>query len=518
VRIGCFAGKDSTMAAALVALFAWTILIANLGIASGTGIICGWQPMPDGSASYECVVQLEPRLVHSLKQGDSIPLSVEVPEHVRPISRIRLVVGEGSVPRQTLATNLKAWPAADKQPRDGVVETQFTTANDAGRYNNRQPTNGAVVPLNDGMSNTQDAFARSLQYGGQAVRQAASEITQDILPPDPGRGIATAVDRASQELGNNLRSASETVRDDIRQLFGDDTGPEQSAEVLPPSRQGATSNPQPVQPILPGDSGHANGNHRRLDQPIGPNPANAWQSSQTPHNAANNQITPPGATGSQWPELSNQPQVRDSNAAPLGDRYGGNSPSVGNNPTSGSLGSSPLDRFGNTSQASLGNVPSADARNSAATAGQGPGAGPAFPPFTPTVGDDPITPTQAAASPTPEIRRDMLSQPANAQIQGANGLPIGSQPFGPSQPAAQSVPAASDFGWNTKPQAQQQQVPASTSSAPHGVFPLLLSWVLLSGSGAGNLYLFWSYLDVRNKYRDLVDDASRRISGRRVRD
>jgi len=34
-----------------------------------------------------------------------------------------------------------------------------------------------------------------------------------------------------------------------------------------------------------------------------------------------------------------------------------------------------------------------------------------------------------------------------------------------------------------------------------------LSWVLLSGSGAGNLYLFWSFWDVRNKYRGLVHNA-----------
>jgi hypothetical protein len=41
-----------------------------------------------------------------------------------------------------------------------------------------------------------------------------------------------------------------------------------------------------------------------------------------------------------------------------------------------------------------------------------------------------------------------------------------------------------------------------------------LAWVLLSGSGAGNLYLFWSYLDIRNKYQGLIRTAGRRL-GRR---
>ena len=43
----------------------------------------------------------------------------------------------------------------------------------------------------------------------------------------------------------------------------------------------------------------------------------------------------------------------------------------------------------------------------------------------------------------------------------------------------------------------------------------MLAWVLLSGSGAGNLYLFWSYLDIRNKYRGLIRTAGRKL-GRRT--
>jgi hypothetical protein len=38
---------------------------------------------------------------------------------------------------------------------------------------------------------------------------------------------------------------------------------------------------------------------------------------------------------------------------------------------------------------------------------------------------------------------------------------------------------------------------------------VLAAWVLLSGSVAGNLYLFWSYLDVRQKYRALVRKTAR---------
>ncbi len=58
----------------------------------------------------------------------------------------------------------------------------------------------------------------------------------------------------------------------------------------------------------------------------------------------------------------------------------------------------------------------------------------------------------------------------------------------------------------------QPQTAGPTGGSPTGsVFPLLLAWVLLSGSGAGNLYLFWSYLDIRNKYRGLIRTAGRKL-------
>jgi hypothetical protein len=519
-------GKDSAMATALVALFAAKIFAMNMGFASATGIVCGWQPMPDGSPSYECVVQLEPELLDSLKHGDSIPLSVEIPEHVRPINRIRIVVGTGTVPQRTLATNLKPWPEAVKQSRDGVVETQFTTNNDGGRYNYQQATNGAVVPLNGYVSDAQNAFARSLQNGGQAVRDTMGQVAQDVLPPEPGRSIANAIDRAGQDLGNNLRSASQTVREDIRQLFGEESTAEGGSPILPPGgTQVPATRGQAVQPILPADSNNT-GNIRRLDQPLDSRQRDDWQSSPQIDT-----IMPPANdshSAGQLPVGNNSfPSAQGNNTRPeaaVGDRY--NMPTATNNvgvaQQNNSFGNhNQADQFNNAAPWQNGGLATSDARNSMATQGPPVNTGPSFPSFTPSLGNEqPITPTPTSMSSTPEIRRDMLHQPANAAIQGANGLPIGQQPILQSQQVAsqvptQAIPAPTDFGWPTK---SQQQVGVEQAGSPQSVFPLLLSWVLLSGSGAGNLYLFWSYLDVRNKYRDLVDDASRRISGRRIRD
>ncbi len=534
------------MSAALLATFALSFGALKVGLVSGMGIVCGWQPMPDGSQSYECVVQLEPELVDSLKHGASIPLAVEIPEHVRPISRIRITVGEGTLPQQALVTNLKPWPADQKHARDGVVETQYTTNNNAANngYGYQQPVNGQITPINGPISNSQDAFARSLQSGGQAVRNAAGQVAQDVLPPEPGRNLGTAVDRAGQELGNNLRSASETVRDDIRQLFGTEPvagntqNPGGNSDILPPGSVNtpAYQNPQSQQ-ILPADSGPTANGRRRLDQPISSNQVGDWQSSMPATNSANNPLgtnanNQNGAANSQWPEVPAPQQQNNPNVA-SGDRYGpapafstsnSNILPQNNVPQNSGSQNTQRDQYGNVLQPQSGGLSTADNRNGQTANDQAANsAGPNFPPFSPTAGNDPsITPTpnqsQSSAS-VAEIRSDMLAQPANAEIRGANGLPIGQQPAA-SFPTASNQPAATpnNFDWNTKPQAQQ--VAAQTAAVPNTgpVLPLLLSWVLLSGSGAGNLYLFWSYLDVRNKYRDLVDEASRRISGRRIRE
>lgn len=501
------------MSAALVALFAF-----KLGLASLMGIVCGWQPMPDGSQSYECVVQIEPELLESLKRGDSIPLSVEVPEHVRPIGRIRLTVGHGDLPQQTLATTFKPWPAGNKESRDGVVETQYTTNNATpnNAYNNyqQQPVNGQILPVNQPISDAQNAFARSLQNGGQAVRDNFNQATQDILPPETRQSMSNAIDRTGQQLGENLQNAGDTVHQDIRQMFGAQPTTANSSQILPPGSSNAPpANNQQAGQIMPTDSTNMN-TRRRLDQPISAPPTNDWQSmpqtvNNSPSQPANNQrsnLNAAPATTDRYPSLagSNSNIVPQSNA-PQDYRQ------------------QPSNSFA-----------TADNRNTPpATEPLRNPAGPEFPAFTPNLGNDQaITPTPnppPSSANVAEIRRDMLNQPANADIQGANGLPIGQEPVRNPAPAAQTVstpstPTANDFNWNTKPQAQsqpqqyQQQALDAALAGSAGTFPLLLSWVLLSGSGAGNLYLFWSYLDVRNKYRDLVDDAARRISGRRVRD
>jgi hypothetical protein len=102
---------------------------------------------------------------------------------------------------------------------------------------------------------------------------------------------------------------------------------------------------------------------------------------------------------------------------------------------------------------------------------------------------------------TPAVTSDMLQQPANAPIEASNGQPA--QPTIAMTPpvANQGPPETTATGSPTTPSAQ---------TAGGNQFPLLLSWVLLTGSGAGNIYHFWSYFDLRNKYRGLAYSTGRK--------
>jgi hypothetical protein len=72
--------------------------------------------------------------------------------------------------------------------------------------------------------------------------------------------------------------------------------------------------------------------------------------------------------------------------------------------------------------------------------------------------------------------------------------------------------------WNsqTAPAAGSTQAAASDSSGSSAgdKAAVILAWVLLFSSVAGNVYLFWSYLDVRTKYRSLVRKTARAVGSR----
>lgn len=104
-----------------------------------------------------------------------------------------------------------------------------------------------------------------------------------------------------------------------------------------------------------------------------------------------------------------------------------------------------------------------------------------------------------------EINRDMLHPVAGAQLD-----PVGANRNNFEQNESETFSKAAHSHKAKLGASGQELSPGPTTrDEPTGVAPLILSWVLLSGSGAGNFYLFWSYLDVRSKYRGLARGRAR---------
>jgi len=435
-------------------------------IASSVGVSVGWQPMPDGSPRYEYVVQLDRELVAILKQGESnegesIPISSEVPDDIHPIARIRIVVGDENLPRQKLVTQFKPWPEGqmrDSQSREGLVETQHVVPSDAANIAPRHE----IQPILPAESSSQQILPPR----------------GEILPPQNNGRYVEPIQNANQNRGNQWRDTSASSQADILQLFGENSRgnlqPVDQRSIVTgnryessPSGSGPIS-PRP-QPILPPTAGPR---YPRLDEPMTAD--NSSDRNQSPPSELSSNGSPvAGTTGvvnAPWPAPE---RFED---APLAQAWN----------TQNRTEDRPASQT--TDDSHSPEWPKTETPDRTASDSQWPN----------------------SLSPTPEIRREMLDGPADAELRTASGGPVSPTPASFPQLAAQptAVPPQSTV-------ISQPQTAGPTGGSPsESVFPLLLAWVLLSGSGAGNLYLFWSYLDIRNKYRGLIRTAGRKL-GRR---
>jgi hypothetical protein len=133
----------------------------------------------------------------------------------------------------------------------------------------------------------------------------------------------------------------------------------------------------------------------------------------------------------------------------------------------------------------------------------------------------------------------MLNLPSNRQLDDAAATATNASTAFPAPansgfpapaataPTTPTTPTANTSGgllsnnprpWNsqTTPAAGSAQAAASDSSGSSAgdKAAVILAWVLLFSSVAGNVYLFWSYLDVRTKYRSLVRKTARAVGSR----
>lgn len=487
-----------------------------------TGVMFGWQPMPDDAEKVEYIVQIEPELAATLQAGQSIPITSDIPDDIGPIGRIRIVVGRDELPRQNLVTSMKPWPVETSkhlQSDSGIVETQFTTpASGSGRYGNTSNGSEILPPSGNGQP-ASNPFGQALQQGAEEARNLANNASNEILPPSsdqlfgssgdvrPGvqgainnttnqlqrdfnRGVEQVADRTGQQLREAVNSvgqrASEAVDEFGRSLSSDrsivrNTQATNDAAILPPGSSNDV-NVRSQQPI----------NTPQQPQRQAPQRDQSSSSFAGSTQQGSNPTSPRGVFDAPWP------------------------PTQSNVPPASSVGNSPTTRYGNQQPYKQPNFPprrdnfdiasrstSSGLQNYGASQPTGlssSGNGMEGPELNlPSQQYDQPAPNLASQRRAgPAITRDMLNDESSndGQLGGAN------QNY-PQQQVTARQPLDTqprDFGWNQQDQSSQNNGQGGNNSP----FLFALAWVLATGSGAGNLYLFWSYLDVRSKYQGVV--------------
>jgi hypothetical protein len=545
---------------------------------AAVGVNFGWQPMPDGSARYEYVVQLEPEVAATLADGKSIPIVSEVPEEIQPVARVRVIVGKGDLPRQRLVTRLKPADtsaessAAAGKKDDDVALAQYNQYSDQ-RYGQTPPaqsppqasqtggttewnSGGAdapITPTAGGPAATQQTAggnggaggaATTWNNGGQAPPAAGGPLSRlgENLQQAAGQPLRQGLEKADERL----RNAGDKIGSRTRELVDNLSKPFNGSQAAPPvatSAQGAEQWNSPAGSAASSTAAGSNGTSMNWNGPSG--------NQQAPL-AAGGEAPRYGQAASSGLGAAANPQTpiewNNSGANPIASRNGNGAPPLATG-KSDPFAAAPDPRLP-AGQAATGSDPSWGFPNiadrSEKTYG---GAGSAWPGIgtpIPELGPTPYSQTQqpnveasagpsAATTGAPEIRIGMLSTPADQPLEGtaatSQSTPTGFGSPQAKEPAFGAKPDATAASWPTTQTAQTggpgsqgaANAPpartagnqsAQTQAPPTGrdnTAIVLAAWVLLTGSVAGNLYLFWSYVDVRQKYRVLVRKTARAV-------
>lgn len=606
------------------ALFA---LIAAVGF--------GWQPMPDGSERYEYIVQVDEELAATLASGKSIPIVGEVPDDIRPIGRVRVVIGDGAPPRERMVTRLKPVVAATMaKPELAAEESIVVRGQNAvgSTYNpygeipqqlSQQATaaansvtnaateawNSASTPAPSGQALFENTVAAGQQAWNENIAAPATNAVNNAaqnLQTQLGNSVQQGINNASNRLQQNAQNAATALGERTSSVIDQLRNPQArqpaatsrdvrnqptSLTAVAPPATGSAAVGAP--PAVYGDSQPGN-SWNQNDLPPATSPLQSNAQAPAPSAAAANEWNNTAATQfPSAPPLASQnptglgaagntgnmgngstqpptqfPQQQQPSGAPAANEWNTDNFAAGQPATNGMGGVNNTATNYTTTNNPWQSV--ADPRPSATSTGTNNGtntAGVTPPPSgfgsEPTrpygginsqwSGDSPIPTTPPLASETNLAGNGSTLSPPNL---GTPSISAGMMDQNPSRPLDElagaagntpGTPATHASTGQTTPPATMNRDPFNsprTNQPPNGhlagtgqngvqpttnanntaaagaaggrdnSFIALVAWVLLFGSAFGNLYLFWSYLDVRQKYRSLVRKTARAVGSR----
>jgi hypothetical protein len=446
------------------------------------GVNFGWQPADNNSNGYEYIVQVEPELLDVLRRGETVPIESNVPPEVGPIRKVSIIVGRGDVPRETISAVERTAYFADEgrwtsgqtnaAPPVGSSTYDRYALPAAGGASGVSPPPSVLERTQAAITETGTTLSDGIQAGVQAANQQLSQTGEQVIDSTrrAGQEFGQELQDFVQNPGRQLQSSANDIRATAEQSMGaignqlqQVTNPFVNSNSPPATGTSAQAGvaPPPWSSTSPGGGSPiytASGGANRAPQRT----ATGWTS-------IGSDMAPPPLT---VPELVSSPTAsRDDNWPPRTASNGG-------------PGFPPLDES-YTSQDTQTAVTSIDALE----------------------GDTWSQPPQSLPTNTPQLTNNqgvaVQSPGAEWQVGGAAASPNANLGASQMSTAGSLVDGTQPRGINQPGVNQNQMAAAPTPEQPPWV-PFLVVSLALVGSLSANLFLGWSYLEARQRYRSLV--------------
>jgi hypothetical protein len=470
--------------------------------AVASGVLFGWEPVDDGPAGYEYVVQLEPALVDGLQHGETVPIESNVPPEVGPIRRVRIVVGSGDLPR-----TFRDEAAADAPIVRGqnAAPVSHTAAFADGWPDDRYQSSAAPAWPTNMATSTAPAWPQTSSTGvtpagGQQPAAGWTTISPNVAPPPLLTPITSpsAPSATSSPVTNNSSLAPLKKNDRYLATPLDTRYQTTPAAGAWGNTAAATSTASNTAPPL--------GSGLALPDPSPTSrsqPSITWPSTTTAGQTAQNNSS--WETG--WNSSSSQ-AAADADLVPVQPPSSRQAA-----PPATSQQASARAEEDRWSWPSDGQ-PAATGQTAAGATAPWPAPPVTSSPTVPLRSDWPAaatprsttnTATATAAEGWGDSTRMTPAPETNPQQSWPNNFNSGP----PMQTAAGQSPVAPTGGVQLAPGATPQAMNAGAQPQLPAVWqppwlPLLLVSLGLAGSLGANLFLGWSYMDARQRYRSLV--------------
>ena len=207
-------------------------------VAALWSVTFGYEPSPEAEVGYDYIVQVETETLAALERGDLPAIEANLPEEVSPVRRIRVVVGDGELPRKLRPPVRQAMARTAQRPDIDAAasSTLLAQTGPAGGFGRAATgfSNGPATPPPTAATSTTPATTvpppqyRAFDYATPATTSATTNNAATSGLDGSLQRITQPVENARdvlRETANNLGHAGQQAIDNTRQLMSDVVAP-----------------------------------------------------------------------------------------------------------------------------------------------------------------------------------------------------------------------------------------------------------------------------------------------------